>query len=58
MEKRGRGLIFWGRKSKFKNEGGEDYQIAGNFIHPCYILGPAVIASYSRANWIMKKTGD
>ena len=37
MGKRERGLKFWGRKSNFfKIEGGEEYKIAGNFIHPWF----------------------
>ena len=31
----GKGTEIFGKKIKnFKNEGGEEYQIAGNFIHP------------------------
>ena len=36
-----------GKKIKFfKNNGGEEYQIAGNFIHPCtnqHIKGPHLL---------------
>ena len=35
MNKRKRGQKFWGRKSRFyKNGGGEEYQVVGNFLHP------------------------
>ena len=32
----GKGTEIFGKKIKFsKNEGGDEYQIAGNFIRPC-----------------------
>ena len=39
MGKSGRGRKCWGKKSIHKEEGGEggeEYQIIGNFIYPCY----------------------
>ena len=38
MGMKGSRLKFLGRKSFFLNEGGEEYQIEGNFIHPCIYL--------------------
>ena len=37
--KRGRGLKFLGRKSRFKkkNGGREEYEVVGNYIHPCIL---------------------
>ena len=34
MGESGRGLTFWKKIKFFKNEGGEEYQTIGNFIHP------------------------
>ena len=32
------GLKIWGRKS---NAGGEEYQVEGDFIHPCFYFNEA-----------------
>ena len=32
----GSGKIFWDEKERYKKyEGGEEYEVVGNFIHPC-----------------------
>ena len=28
----------FGRKSKFKNGGGKEYEVLGNYIHPCIFV--------------------
>ena len=43
MGKRGRGRKFGGSEGNKKNEGGEEYKVVGNFIHPWF---QAVYRSY------------
>ena len=33
VSQRGRGRKFWEENEDFKNVGGEEYQVLGNFIH-------------------------